>query len=300
MRIRGLRIGAEPSVVLEDCRDVVIEASDLRSVRLVDCTGVRVTGCVFRDASSAGVELDECDDVLIEGSRFERVASGVYAHRSRRVRVLGNVAVDVQGPIPRGQLVQFDKVSGPGNAVGYNVAINHRGTSRAEDAVNLFESRGTPTEPIRVHRNLLLGDPATGSDGFSDSGSGIMLGDGGGRFQAAEANVLINPGQVGVGVASGGEIAVVGNLVLGEPSDVANVGVYAWNQYEDSRFTAGAVTIRDNRIQWVNADGTVNHLWVGDGFPAVHDRDNEPGEPGLHRWRHRWEAVFDTLSDSTH
>ncbi|MEM1444738.1 MAG: right-handed parallel beta-helix repeat-containing protein [Planctomycetota bacterium] len=271
VRIDAVQIDASPSIVLIRCRDVVISASVLRDIMLADCQNVVVIDNRIRDSPRVGVALDDCDDVRINGNRFSRVASGVYAHNSRGVRVIRNSADDVQGPMPRGQLVQFDKVTGPGNEIAYNVARNRRGTSQPEDAINLFQSHGTPDQPIDVHHNLLMGDPTHGSDGKSDSGSGIMLGDGGGSHQIARNNVLISPGQVGIGVAGGEEIAVIENRVVGRASDVSNVGIYAWNQYDQP---GGRVIIARNDVHWTNAQGKPNDIWFGDGFREIRDEGN--------------------------
>lgn len=274
----NLRIKAPMSVRLEDCHGVIIDHCDLRNIQLVRCTNVRILNSYLHHAPMSAVELDDCDAVLIQNNRIERVSTGVYAHRSRRIRVRGNLCLDVQGPMPRGQMVQFDKVTGPGNEVAYNRAVNRRGHSHPEDVISVYQSQGTADSPIDIHHNVLLGDPDHGSDGKSDSGSGIMLGDSGGRFQRARSNVLLSPGQVGIGVAGGADITVEGNLVRGDRSDVSNVGIYAWNQ---SGAPGGGVTIARNLVHWVNARGEPNDYWDGGGFAKVTEAGNRWPHPPL-------------------
>ena len=60
---------------------------------------------------------------------------------------------------------------------------------------------------------------------------GAVLGDGGGGHVIVEGNALVNPGQVGIGVASGTDITVTGNSVYSEALPWSNVGIYVWNQY---------------------------------------------------------------------
>ncbi len=292
VRIEARWIVASPSIVLTDCHGVVITGCDLNSIQLNGCTDVVIENNTVHDSDRVGVGLDECREVVVRGNRFSRVSSGVYAHRSSGVRVLSNRCEDVRGPMPRGQMVQFDKVTGSGNEVAFNLALNRFGQSRPEDVVSVYQSRGTPDAPIDVHHNLILGDPTRGSSGKSDSGSGIMLGDGGGAFQVARQNLLLSPGQVGIGVAGGEHIAVTGNLVRGAASDVSNVGIYAWNQ---SGKPGGNITVTDNAVHWTNADGVANDLWFGEGFGRVREAGNTPRATDLlalrSLWR-RWLAAF--------
>jgi hypothetical protein len=95
----------------------------------------------------------------------------------------------------RGQFVQFDHGSGAGNEIAWNRGVDEEGASNAEDIVNMFMSNGTVDRPINIHNNCFSGG------GPSQSGGGILLGDGGGSYQIAQDNVLINPGQYGVAIA---------------------------------------------------------------------------------------------------
>lgn len=280
VRIEGLQIDDDVSIDLQDCEDVVIIACDVRSIRAGNVKRLRIYNSFIHDSTHNAVNLDECDDVVVQGNRIERVATGVYAHRSTAVQVVGNLCIDVQGPMPRGQLTQFDKVTGPNNLILGNFAINYHGQATPEDMINLYQSTGTAESPIRVENNTLFGDPQRGSQGLSDSGSGIMLGDGGGRHQLCTGNTLLNPGQVGIGVAGGGDIAVTHNLVYGEKSDVANVGIYTWNQYKDQ--PTGDVLVADNRVAWVNAQGRNNSYWNGNGFTNVTQRNNQFDDRTIH------------------
>ncbi|MEM9914045.1 MAG: right-handed parallel beta-helix repeat-containing protein [Planctomycetota bacterium] len=279
--LRSLKIDADVSITLENCEDITIISCDVRSIRASGVRNLRIYNSRISDSANNGVNLDGCHDVVIQGNLLQNVASGVYAHQSTQVQVVGNLCYDVQGPMPRGQLVQFDKVTGSGNLIMGNVAVNRRGQSTPEDMINLFQSVGTADSPIRVEHNHLSGDPEAGSEDKSRSGSGIMLGDGGGQYQLAAYNTLINPGQVGIGVAGGGDIEVRRNTILGERSNVANVGLYTWNQYQDA--PAGPVVVTDNRVQWINADGRSNPYWNGNGFTSVTQTDNTFGDATLNR-----------------
>ena len=109
----------------------------------------------------------------------------------------------MQGPFPRGQSVQFDKITGTNNVICRNYAINDCGKSHPEDSISLYMSAGEKDSPILIEDNYLTADPSKGSAGMSKSGSGIMLGDSGGAYLICRHNVVISAGQVGVGVAGG-------------------------------------------------------------------------------------------------
>lgn len=270
-RLFALRIAREPSITLEDCRDIDIVACDVRSIRIVNCNGVRVLHSFIHDGAAVGVTIESSSNVLVQGNRIERVASGVYALDSRGVRVVGNFCADVQGPMPRGQMVQFDKVSGPGNVISDNHAINRHGRSRPEDVISIYMSQGTAASPILITRNHLRGDPQLGSQDKSDSGSGIMLGDGGGQWIHCVGNTIVDAGAVGIGVAGGSRITVAQNTVIGRVSNVANVGIYVWNQ---SGEPGGPVTVADNAVAWFNAGKQPNPWWEGGGFERIDLRTN--------------------------
>lgn len=172
------KIDNDPSIELSQAVDVSIVACDLKSIKLSGCKGVRIYNCWIHDSKQPAVVVDGCEDVIVQGCRIERVASGVYAHASKDVQVIGNYVENVIGPMPRGQMVQFDKVTGKQNVIRGNHAINFHGASVPEDMISIFESSGSADSPLLIEENYLSGDPARGSDGKSKSGSGIMLGDG--------------------------------------------------------------------------------------------------------------------------
>lgn len=277
--LRNLRIEDDRSIDLRDCSDVLVTGCDVRSIRAVNVRNLRIVNSYIHDSPKDGITVEECSRVLIQGNRFERVGSGVYALSSTWVRVIGNYCRDVRGPMPRGQLAQFDKVYGEGNQIRDNIAVNYHGASMPEDCISLYKSTGTARSPIRVENNFLVGDPWVGSQDKSDSGSGIMLGDGGGRYQQAIGNVIVDAGQVGIGVAGGGDILVKGNTVLGRKSNVSNVGIYVWNLYK--RYPSYAVRVESNRVAWTNAKNRENPYWEGGGFPSISERDNIFGDQTL-------------------
>ncbi len=257
-------------IILDHCTNVTVKANVFAGVphigiQMRHCQGVRVTGNLFRDLGGSkpqlAIEIYKSQDVVIQGNRIERVASGAHVLESTGIVFSGNYVEDVLGPMPRGQMVQYDKVFGEGNRIQGNIAINHWNRSHPEDVISIYKSAGTQKDPIVIQGNWIMGDPGVGSQDMSESGSGIMLGDAGGSHIACKGNTLISPGQVGIGVASGGDISVVSNTVLGRRSNRSNVGISVWNQYA---LPGGAIHIKTNRVAWENAAGQRNSFWQGD------------------------------------
>ncbi|WP_372422885.1 right-handed parallel beta-helix repeat-containing protein [Salinarimonas chemoclinalis] len=262
--LRDIRIeGADGDcVIVRGAARVVLERL---SVTGCGGAGVRIEGArtvvlrdlAIADTTESGVVIDGSTDVHVLGGSVERAASGVYAHRSSGVVVRGGWFVDVQGPMPRGQGVQFDKIAGPGNAIACNTIVSRPGRSAPEDAINLFRSEGTAASPIRVAGNRVLGG------GPSPSGGGILVGDHGGGRVRVEGNVLVDPGQYGIGVAGGTEVSVRDNVVVARARPFTNVGIYVWKAAGDGGACRDHL-VAGNRVDYARADGAANPLWVAE------------------------------------
>ncbi|MEP6668160.1 MAG: right-handed parallel beta-helix repeat-containing protein [Chthoniobacter sp.] len=274
----ALQIKDDASIVLTHCTDITISCCDLHSIELIECSSVTIRNCWIHDSARCGVQTYHCHDVVVEGCRLERVASGVYAMDSKDIQVAGNFERNVQGPFPRGQMTQFDNVTGGHCAVRGNYAINDVGQSTPEDVINMYQSRGDAGAPILIEDNYLVGDPTQGSAGKSKSGSGIMLGDCGGAHLLCRRNVVLAAGQVGICVAGGIFISVEDNLILGGRSDVSNNGLYAWNQ---SKAPSHHVTIARNRVSWIDHNGEETSWWNGGGIADQKLADNHFADESL-------------------
>jgi hypothetical protein len=271
-------IDAANSISLQNCSNIIIYCCDLHSITLSGCTDISVQNCWIHDSAQNGIDASGCKNLSVEGCRFEKVASGLWIVQSSAIRFIGNYAGNMVGPYPRGQMVQFDKASGGGNVVANNYCVNFQGQSHPEDDISMYESEGQPDSPILIEDNYLMGDPVKGSAGKSPSGSGIMLGDNGGRYILCQKNVVIDAGQVGIGVAGGDSIKVEDNIVIGSKSDVSNVGISAWNQ---SKSPGGTIGFSGNRAYWINKDGEHNGWWQGPGFVKVDLQANLFDDPTL-------------------
>jgi len=147
---------------------------------------------------------------------------------------------------------QFNNVSGGENRINYNILENILGESDPEDAINIFQSNGLPSDPIQIKGNWIRGG------GPSASGGGILAADGGGSYVVIEDNILVDPGQYGLAVVGGNNIQIKNNLVYGKQQSFTNVGIYIWNQYDP---VCSDVVVSGNKVNWTHKNGTSNHVW---------------------------------------
>jgi len=188
------------------------------------------------------------------------VSSGVYALESSAIAVNYNQFQNMKGPYPRGQMVQFDNVSGADSRVNYNRGENFLGSSYPEDAISMYESRGTQNDPIQIIGNWIRGG------GPSPTGSGICLGDDGGENMIAKDNVLVNPGQCGICISSGTNIQIVDNKIYSKKQYFTNVGISVWNEYKKG---CAINVVKGNEVKWINSLGSENDMWNGENCGKV-------------------------------
>ncbi len=221
---------------------------------------IRIENCKIGPCKGEAVNVYACEGVTVSGNRFEAVSTGVYALDSRRIEVTRNRCLNVHGPFPRGQLAQFNKVTGGGNRINQNLALNILGKSHPEDVINIYQSSGTPDDPIQVIGNKIRGG------GPSGSGGGIMTGDGGGAYIVVRDNIVVDPGQYGIAIAGGHHIQILDNKVFGKKQPFTNVGIYVWNQ---SNAPSSGHTVRGNQVRWFNKAGTENPCWDANNCGTV-------------------------------
>jgi hypothetical protein len=251
LKLTGLRDVVIQNVALGPCGGYGIE--------LFDSQNVTIRAVTISGIAQSAIYIFNSSNVVVEESRITGGLSGVYAVESTGVRVECNTIEDPRGPVPRGQFVQFDKVTGAGNAIRCNAGRNSP-ENHPEDAVSLYKSRGTPQSPIVVADNLIVGG------GPSMFGGGIMLGDDGGEYQVAERNDLVNPGQYGIAVASGNNMAIRNNRVYARAQVFTNVGISVWNQYPHK---CSDISVEGNDVKWISKTGAPNPYWTGNNCGKV-------------------------------
>jgi hypothetical protein len=252
-------------LVLEGKADLTISGLEIvnpkgNGITIRNSKRIRIENCNIGPCKGEAVNVYACEGITVTGNRFEAVSTGVYALDSRRIEVTRNRCLNVHGPFPRGQLAQFDKVSGGGNRINQNLALNILGKSNPEDVINIYKSSGTPDDPIQVVGNKIRGG------GPSGSGGGIMTGDGGGAYIVARDNILVDPGQYGIAIAGGHHIQILDNKVFGKRQPFTNVGIYVWNQ---SKAPSDDHTVKGNQVRWFNHAGIENPCWDAKNCGAV-------------------------------
>ncbi len=229
-------------------------------VTVTNSTNVTIRNSTIGPCGDDAVYLSDVDTATVSGNYITNTNNGVLVHRSDSIAVDGNAFVNAGR-----NFVQFDKVNGAGSSISGNRGQNELGGSNAEDLISVYKSNGTSSSPIRIVGNHLR------NGGPSNSGSGIMLGDGGGQHQIVEGNVLVNPGQVGIGVASGAHVKIRNNQIYSASLSWSNVGLYVWNQYGSA---CDDIEVSGNQVQWTAAGGYSNAWWHGGGCSNVSVHDN--------------------------
>jgi len=126
-------------------------------IKLSNCSNITIQKCKLGPSKGEGVFLSNCKNITVIDCTMESVESGVVADVGSGIKVLNNDVKNVQGPMPRGQMVQFGNVSGTGNSISYNVVENILGQSYPEDEISLFMSNGTADDPIKIIGNWIRG-----------------------------------------------------------------------------------------------------------------------------------------------
>jgi len=244
-----LTISGQTNVVISN---LFITNAAGAGITIINCSNVVVMNCLIAHCTNEAVHVESSSNVSIISNRFEYVSSGVWALSSTQVQVTYNQCLNVQGPFPRGQLAQFDKCYGSNNCINFNLGQNVLGQSNPEDEINIFQSNGTSNSPIQIIGNEIRGG------GPSSSGGGIMTGDGGGSYILVTNNILVDPGQYGIGIAGGDNIEILSNKVYAERQPFTNVGIYVWNQ---TALPCGNHVVSGNQIRWYNSSGVENPGW---------------------------------------
>jgi nitrous oxidase accessory protein NosD len=217
------------------------------------------TGTQQLHGSGNAVEFEQSDGLVVRSNRMDTVATGVYTPVSTHIVIEYNSVKNIQGPMPRGQMVQFNQVNGGGNAVRCNVLENVPGQSGAvEDHISMYASNGLAGDPIVIENNRTKGGESTQS-----SGCGIVIGDvsGGNHFRVT-GNVFVNTGNCGIGLTAGSDVQITSNIVVSRGQTQANVGLLAWNLYGKG---CSGNTFANNRVYWDSTirSGTIDNWWDG-------------------------------------
>jgi len=271
-------------------------------VQIVDSRDITIENSEIGPCAGNGINISGGSDIQIFDSYIHPETlskgccdhnDGVYAHKTSRITIQGNVItygesniegtknvtgltvvgnflLNPRGPYPRGQNVQAWRASDV--LVKDNYALSsldphaYLYAENQEDSINFGLASN-----IVASGNYIRG-------GHSPSGCGLIADKGANNAQFT-SNMLVDTGECGLGIASGTDQLVDGNRVVNRnpvPKG-GNVAVYVWNQYHD--VPCARVTISNNVGAEVKQDGTVVGFSNGGGCEPVTLKDNIWAEP---------------------
>lgn len=249
------------------------------------------------DPNTQGIEITRGSNITIQRNVIHDVSSGVYASTSNHPIVMDrNYVYNVRGPLPRGQMIQMNNVSGgsAGSKVTCNVSdaqpgvrygVEHgRTTDGVEDHINMFQSPGLSSSRTEIAYNRLRGGHKT-----STSGSGFVLGDVGGGHINAHHNTIVNVANVGAGIAGGANISIDDNRIYQnrDAGIFVNLGLMVWGQAGAS--CNGGHSVRNNRVWSLNTSGVQNPYWNAGNCGSVAESGNTFADKSL------TPAIFDEV-----
>lgn len=245
-----------PMISLTNCDHITIQANTLNG----KCTP-------GSDKNLIGITLYQCHDITITHNVIKQVANGVTAILcTGNIQIISNQFQNMTGPFPRGEAVQFNQCSGPGLAASYNIVENIAGQSLPEDCFSTYKSNGVPGSPITYNHNWIR----CGGN-ISPSGSGIDLSDGGGSYQTAKNNILVNPGHVQIAISGGTADTLINNTCITNDPTIKNpVGIQVAN-YSPSACTGAFIS--GNQISCLKSShwypGTCTFTEASNNYNAV-------------------------------
>ncbi len=299
LSLRGAHNITIRNVTLRNCAtNRTGEIAQQKIINIVGSSNIVIVGSLLTNNASREtsnndlIHIRNSTGVKIYNNEIRNVASNTKGDDG------GNRAILVTGNLTKNLIIDRNDFFSPGrNAIQISRArritdiritrnrIEGRKAwaSNFEDMINFFSTTGTAASPIVVRGNYLR------NGGPSGSGTAIILGDGrdglGTGHIRVVANVIVDPGHVGINVAGGHNFVVKNNVIYGG----RNVGLWTAtgltiNHY---RYTPACRdhAIYGNRVSFGNQfpqhDGT-NHVWIpGTCTNNVRVHSNTFGDPTL-------------------
>ncbi len=223
---------------------------------------------------------DVFSNVVVENCYLENTA-GIYVGveylgngtPAQTVKIRHNKARNIDGRIYGGEieLVQFVQFNFrnpiPHAEIAWNEVINTPDSSAVEDNINIYNTRGTPASPIRIHNNYIQGAYPYPSTVSEYSGGGIITDSPEADSSSATAyvkiyeNQLIDLGNYCLGIAGGNNIEIFQNKMIvaavsedAKPYAYWTSGIWAKDYYNMNATYANA--IHHNTIAVVGQSGT--------------------------------------------
>ena len=237
--ISGLSItGGTNCIVLNNCSNVVVRDNRLANAAKYE---IYITG--------------NCKNINIYRNFITGGVSGVHVENSSTIKVNGNQFLNMNGPFPGGNYVQFVNVSGGGCQIDNNHCEDIAGIGKPEDGLSVYKSNGLPGDSIQVIGNWIRGGQYYNTSG---GGAAIVLGDVGGSYQVARNNIVVNGGFVGMQVQGGSHIKMDHNTIYGGVTPYSSCGLCYGNY---SGVASTNVTICYNKVRYYQTSGKEMDEW---------------------------------------
>ncbi|WP_461489469.1 Ig-like domain-containing protein, partial [Pontibacter sp. HJ8] len=225
--------------------------------------------------------VDVFRNIVVENCYMEGTA-GIYVGQryegngttANTIKIRYNKAKNIDGRVYGGgkalvQFVQFNfKVGAPHVEVAWNEVINEAGNSAVEDNINIYNSRGTASSPIRIHNNYIQGAYPIPHNNTRYTGGGIIT-DGDGDINTCPAyitasdNQLVNLGNYSMGIAGGNNVRYTNNRAVnsalhkdGSKFAFYTSGLWSKDYYNKNTTFSNSV---DNNTVGITAWGYVNN-----------------------------------------
>lgn len=265
-------------LVYKNQKNIVIEGLEFssangRTITLWNCENVIIRNCKFTDVDmKVAIYAERGSNILVTDNTFENVhgafiATGCDGNIRFEHNDVKNVLGTLRGGVVFSNAAHLNNCTGPGNSISYNAIENIPGKGSPEDNIALYRSHGTPESPIMIKGNWIRGGGRTGS------GGGINLGDWGGSYQIAEDNILVNPGQVGMGMAGGHNLKIRNNKIFSAKQPNSNVGLALVNWTSDKTGASHNITVENNEVNWTNKEGKQNLWWIYPNVEPIKGKD---------------------------
>ena len=217
------------------------------------------------------LEFGDTSNLVIANNYFNLTFSGILINRSRGpIRIERNIGFNFGR-----NFIQFDDVKGANILIQDNTSDREiggpirPGAEDVEDHISMYKSNGTSESPITIHNNRLRGRSQ------SNSGTAILIGDVTGSNQIATNNIAINPGQVGIGLASGKNIIARNNRMYSDRYSESNRAYYSDKIKKINNPTpCGPHEITNNLANWIDQNGLKMSVWVSGLCSPVLEQGN--------------------------